>query len=764
MACVCQKAVCVMTTNENDGPLGDEIPAPVYWLQGQSGQYWRNLDQIADKTEAVLRLSDLAKSGDFTSLRLLMARFDTSSDQTVFETLLTLEPEVRDEAPEDQAIEEPEVVGNADALLPPSPKKELHASERPATSLTAMPSTDGSPSTVSKAALLGSALAASILIGVGIAALAPDNTRAMLASLTGQPEAGPVTQTRRSDQELIQLASSRDPAALRAALLSGADPNARDLNGTPVLLLAARHSVPLAVEQLLMAGADPSAPVGADRSILHVAAEEGLTDPLHLILRTGTNPDLRGGRYGCVTPLSLASAGGHIATALTLTEFGASLDALDGCSLGPFEFAANNPELLTRLASVTEARGNWRGNDSSRSNVEAPSTEGLSPLSKLESVALQNRIPERRAPLPGFELQSKPVQQTTTSPAPVIEAKPQQAILDPEAVFAKELPKLLASDNTDALTELLDNAPEPIQVAGINIFGNDRWGTGFRPAVDHALFIGNAGAADALLQRGQIPSPDVAHRLVELGDAETLTAGLGILSRHNISLDTKRDGVTPLMRAAISGNTEKIAILTAHGADPTVMTDDGKTAFNFAALNGNPEVHLRLLMSTRWDGYEGLTLGFNWYDTLETVQDRVTACQDVADGYVACKLEVEPWLSDIAAVVGQFDTKNGNRLVALQLDSRLFSNDLEARQRFDDVASEIAARLPEDQLGFPSRKIARGTAFFESLRPTVNQGHYYQYWPDNNLEKPAFVQLKMIGHRTRTGFYRILIGNPFHIG
>jgi hypothetical protein len=52
-------------------------------------------------------------------------------------------------------------------------------------------------------------------------------------------------------------------------------------------------------------------------------------------------------------------------------------------------------------------------------------------------------------------------------------------------------------------------------------------------------------------------------------------------------------------------------------------------------------------------------------------------------------------------------------------------------------------------------------SLFQSLRPEVNQGRFFSYWPDQDRRRPVFVHLKLTGLDDSHGFYRIVIGNPF---
>ena len=65
---------------------------------------------------------------------------------------------------------------------------------------------------------------------------------------------------------------------------------------------------------------------------------------------------------------------------------------------------------------------------------------------------------------------------------------------------------------------------------------------------------------------------------------------------------------------------------------------------------------------------------------------------------------------------------------------------------------------------FATRQAPAQGEFFDGLRPGVDRGNYSSYWSDDNRSRPVFVHLKLSGFKKDSGFYRILIGNPFRAG
>ncbi len=166
------------------------------------------------------------------------------------------------------------------------------------------------------------------------------------------------------------------------------------------------------------------------------------------------------------------------------------------------------------------------------------------------------------------------------------------------------------------------------------------------------------------------------------------------------------------------------------------------------------------MLAARAARYRDLMLGTSWRDTRETLADRIRRCKNLGNEYTACTLEADLWPEDAETVVAQFDRRSGGRLVALQIDSAPFDDPRTARARFDAAVEAIEARLPDDHAGFTSRR-APEAGFFHALRPGVDAGAYFGYWPDKDRRRPVFVHLTLTGVDDSHGIYRIVIGNPF---
>ncbi|MDJ0684706.1 MAG: ankyrin repeat domain-containing protein [Alphaproteobacteria bacterium] len=649
---------------------------------------------------------------------------------------------------------------------------------------------------------LGGVLAGAFIVGLGIAALNPDaairfyaavtagdggdaDRRATIdypvfpsvASVPTDPQDASTGRTPAGAEHsenggLAALIERRDLAGLRAALEAGADANGRTADGEPLLLAAARGGGPSLVDALLLHGADPMQAVGSGETVLHAAAAEGLTDPTRLMLAAGAPVDAPGGPYGCLTPLGAAASHGQSGTAKILTDAGARVAALPGCDADPRALAAAYPSLAAYLTNAGQ-------------RVQTLETAPLVPpmVSALEEgavIALAANLSSPPAPA------STPAEDRTAYPRPPAPTAPTKIalrsdttgglpgsqtagletgarLIDPETI-QEALADLIESGGADEVSALLRRVAPDVDLSALTVAADDRWGRGPRPPVDHAVLSGKLDHAAAMISAGVPPSDDLLHIIAEEPSNARLLSALPLVLQGDVDVNSRRDGETPLMTAARAGSETAVAALLANGADPTQRSADGRTAVAFARESGVTGVRERIAIAAVGPAYEPLMFGLTWRDTLDTAKPKTEVCRDVIDGFVACKLNAESWLEDTAAVVAQFDMRSGGRLVAIQLDSRLFANELEARQRFDDVVAIIDNALPSRQTGFPVRETALEQPFFEGLKPSVGSSDYDHYWPDQDGALPVYIHLKMIGHAAREGFYRVLIGNPFRVG
>lgn len=724
-----------------------------------------------------------------------------------------------------------------------------------------------------RVALMSGVFAGAIAIGLAISAAAPDRAADLYAAALRD------LRVLAPDLSLDEAVAAGDIAALHGRLAAGANPNARDTEGTPLLLRAARGGNLQAVSLLLQAGADPTLPGPDGRSVLHRAAAEGLSLALARMLDAGAPVDLAGGTYGCVTPLSAAASAGMARAASILAERGASLDPQPDCAAGPMEIAAAHPLLLGRLEAIRAEREGWirlatgprppqeaprhadtapQDGEIRDTNAPAARTESGAPVAVASAAPMMappapssgpSRIAEndllhphgtagagghaQGAPTPddaapddatalktaagaplapvdapreaievaGLTAKAAPpptaddgggesagpraaARQPAGDPPPIPRVKPPpppptveiaEAAEDAARVQTASVPRKPQDADSQAATiataidqgrvEEVERLTADIPVetlARFTIVADDRYGAGERGLVDHAVLRGRRRIADMLMARGLAPTPTALHAAIANAGRPELAGTVDwLLDGKGIDIDARIDGLTPLMRAALRGRADIAETLLAAGADPGKATEDGRTAADFAHRAGRTELQETLLLAAQEQRYRALMFGMSWTDTMDTLAARIERCKDIGDGFTACKLRTDAWLDDASVVVGQFDRRAGGRLVALQIDSRPIGDPTAARRRFEEVASAIEDRLPSDHGGFTNRRAPEDSSFFHALRPEINQGAYFGYWPDHDRARPVFVHLKLAGIDDSQGFYRIVIGNPF---
>lgn len=663
---------------------------------------------------------------------------------------------------------------------------------------------------INRGVLLSGALAGAFAVGLVIAAINPQSATSIIEAMLDRTPSQETQSTISID--LAAAVVGNNPQVVRQALIAGADPNQRNADGIPVLLAAARDGLPLTVDLLLQAGADPSAPVADGRSVLHFMASEGHGESVRLVLGTGADPDLAGGPVGCLTPLGLAAANGHVRTALVLADYDASLDPMPGCEAGPIELAAAYPVVQSRLESIAAARRSVLASDATIAqepsvtvplpttlDVPAPKAQAALPTPVAVDVpkGTETTVSEPDIPIiigniaPESALIPEPVDLASLAPQSTLEvaaltAAPsnfdaprapnrpsiQSTDTDPGAAspitsdirFDSELARVIRDEGVHDLERLLEIQDSPIELASLQIPVSENGALSYKNPIEYAVLNGKLGHAQALFNAGGLANEALLHDVIDRQNKGQHHPALHFLLKNETDTNSLYEGITPLMRAARNNDDRTITLLLAYGADPRTFSDSGQKAADFAADIGAIDVQEKLVIAEAAETYDSLMFGFSWYDTLEKIKPQAEACKSVSDGFVACKLSVPSWLDDTSAVIAQFDTHNGDRLVAIQIDSKLYSNELEARKMFDNAVNKIDSLVPAGQSGFAIQELAKGIPFFESLRPTVNASNFYHYWPDEDRSKPVYLHLKMIGHTTRKGFHRLILGNPFRIG
>jgi ankyrin repeat protein len=147
---------------------------------------------------------------------------------------------------------------------------------------------------------------------------------------------------------------------------------------------------------------------------------------------------------------------------------------------------------------------------------------------------------------------------------------------------------LAALGDADRLRAYLQ--PNP---AGATAFSED----GFT-ALHFAAFLGGSGVAQVLIDAGADVAA-VAQNGMQVQPLNSAAAGrtevCGLLLDAGAPVDARQSGgYTALHEAALNGNEALVDVLLAHGADPALADDEGRTAADHAHRNGHQALGARL--------------------------------------------------------------------------------------------------------------------------------------------------------------------------
>ncbi|OGT81381.1 MAG: hypothetical protein A3J35_03455 [Gammaproteobacteria bacterium RIFCSPLOWO2_02_FULL_52_10] len=425
-----------------------------------------------------------------------------------------------------------------------------------------------------------------------------------------------VTSAINAASEVADAVMRNETATLEKLLAGKADVNAPQPDGATALHWAAYRGEPDTVRILLDAGADTSAANRAGVTPLILAAENGNTASIRLLINAGVDPNERF-RNG-ETPLMMAVRTGNTEVIEVLLEHGADVNAtetLRGTTALMWAAAYSNPEALELLirygADVSKKSG----------TIKPGRRPYLAPTAK-------ERIDEYRL---GFGQGGISIPVDLNRSVPVVEKKLSDL---PAEVRQRELSSTdVALDDPEqgsdrrgndpwgGLTALVfaarENDSESVKIllasgADVNQVTEYGWSPLLTATQNRfyqlgKLLLENKADPNIANKGGWIPLYiAVDNRNIEGGDYPTRQPDMdhlvyiNLLLNHDAdpnlrmrsSTETRtifthqwlyEDGATPFLRAAQSSDLVVMKLLLAHGADPSIATEQGVTPLMVAS-------------------------------------------------------------------------------------------------------------------------------------------------------------------------------------
>jgi ankyrin repeat protein len=448
-----------------------------------------------------------------------------------------------------------------------------------------------------------------------------------------------------------------DRAALERLLDAGADVNEPQPDGATALHWAAYRGDLAAAEELIAAGARASVASRDGATPLSLACTSGSVAMIELLLDQGADPNetLPNGE----TALMMAARTGRAAAAELLIARGANVDAVEplrGTTPLMWAVAYQSPDVVTVLlehgadfaarSNVTERGRMPYLADTTRARIE-DFRRGVGQAGRAIPVDLgDDSNPGRR--YTDEELFGDAAAEAQPAPPPPAAPSPEQRAPESD----EQVRDFGGSDLGGGLTPLAFAARQGdlpsarlLLDAGADVNQVTEYGwTPLLTAVHNRYYrlasyllergadpkIANKGGWTPLyiatdnrnIEGGDYPTrkPDMDHlELIEL----LLARGADVNARMRSSTETRtifthqwlhEEGATPLLRAAQSGDLALIERLLAHGADPSIATEDGTTPLMVAAGIG-------------W--VEGVTYEWSREQTLQAVRRLVALGNDV---------------------------------------------------------------------------------------------------------------------------------------
>ncbi len=381
-----------------------------------------------------------------------------------------------------------------------------------------------------------------------------------------------------AETTLVDAASGEDVAGVRRLLEKGADPNQRAVDGTTALHWMVRAENAQAVDLLLRAKADPNV---ADRygvTPLYLACSLANTALVQKLLDAGANPNAvpQSGE----TLIATATQAAAPDAVLALIKSGAKVNALmpgwDTTAL-MIAIRENQPAIARMLlenGAEIDARTKVGAKPPRRPAGTGGGSHGVG--------IIRSGYPESGSQTPtqgGFTPLLYAARDGRIDIVQMLIARKANIELA-EANGITPLQMAIGNENIALARYLLEKGANPntpdaygrtplwlaVELRNLEIRGSD----------EHNNSMDRAAALELirdLINRGA----NVNARTTDAPPTRRFLMGLGDLSWVNFI------GMTPFLRAALSGDVETMRLLLSKGADPNIATEEGTTALMAAA-------------------------------------------------------------------------------------------------------------------------------------------------------------------------------------
>ena len=362
-----------------------------------------------------------------------------------------------------------------------------------------------------------------------------------------QANANPNLQLLSDGSSTLHIASQRGHAdVVRVLLQANANPNCQAKGGNTALLIACFNGDSAIVDMLLRAHADPNIPSDGNVTPLHKATQNGYCDVVNMLLKANANPNVQADNGA--TPLHIPSQNGLFNVVELLLEAKANPNIQADNGSTPL-FMASQCGHANIVGLLLAAKANPDFVCKCQVALHIASARGHSNI--VDSLLKANANPDSQI-MDGF---TPLILACSNGHFDVVDLL-LKANANPNLAMHKGLtPMMVASrhGHSDIVRILLD----------ANAVPNHQTDQHASPVM-HACFNRKPDIVRLLLTRGADPN-----------------------------LQHPANGLNALMYASFSGCLESVELLLMSSADPSVLSLEGRSALDFAALCGHEDiVHL----------------------------------------------------------------------------------------------------------------------------------------------------------------------------